>query len=390
MLGRDLARALDGREVTALGRAELDITDEAAVRRRRSGPRRRHQRGRLHPGRRRRGARGGGVRDQRDRCRPAGAPPRPRPARGSCRSRPTTCSTAPRRSPYPEDAPRDPQGAYGRTKAEGERLVLEAHPGPYLVRTAWLYGAHGPNFARTMLRLAGERETVERRRRSGRPADLDRSTSQRAIVRLLDADAPSGIYHGTNSGQASWFDFARAIFAVSGLDPERVLPIDSAAYPAPGPAPRLLGARPRRLATSGTRGATRLARGAFGGRRRGSAGRPVTTLRVIVDDIVAPPLGELAGYARALTREPHRDRPARIRSSRASSRRRPSPTTRRSRPSCRASAGSPRARSPATSCAPAGAAASSGSSAAGWCTRRACSPRSTVTTACTSRASSWS
>jgi dTDP-4-dehydrorhamnose reductase len=144
--------------------------------------------------------------------------------------------------PYPEDAPLDPLGAYGRTKAAGERLVREAHPGAHIVRTAWLYGEHGASFPRTMLRLASERETV-----SVVTDQLGQPTWTRdlasAIVALLDADAPAGTYHGTNSGQASWFELARATFELAGLDPERVLPTDSSAFvrPAPRPAYSVLG-----------------------------------------------------------------------------------------------------------------------------------------------------
>jgi dTDP-4-dehydrorhamnose reductase len=145
-------------------------------------------------------------------------------------------------TPYPEDAPLDPLGAYGRTKAAGERLVREAHPGAHIVRTAWLYGEHGASFPRTMLRLASEHETV-----SVVTDQLGQPTWTRdlasAIVALLDADAPAGVYHGTNSGEATWFDLARATFELAGLDPERVLPTDSAAFvrPAPRPAYSVLG-----------------------------------------------------------------------------------------------------------------------------------------------------
>lgn len=144
--------------------------------------------------------------------------------------------------PYPEDAPLDPLGAYGRTKAAGERLVREAHPGAHIVRTAWLYGEHGASFPRTMLRLASERDTV-----SVVTDQLGQPTWTRdlasAIAALLDAEAPAGTYHGTNSGQASWFELARATFELAGLDPERVLPTDSSAFvrPAPRPAYSVLG-----------------------------------------------------------------------------------------------------------------------------------------------------
>ena len=138
-------------------------------------------------------------------------------------------------APYAEGTRRDPLGAYGRTKAAGEELVLR-HPSVYLVRTAWLYGQHGPNFARTMKRLAAAHPTVRVvTDQVGQPT-WSRDLAE-GIVRLLDAGAPFGIYHGTNAGSASWFEFARAIFAESGLDPERVEPTDSAAFVRPAPRP---------------------------------------------------------------------------------------------------------------------------------------------------------
>ncbi len=146
-------------------------------------------------------------------------------------------------SPYAEDAPRHPVSAYGRTKAEGEQLVMAAHPdGHYIVRTAWLYGEHGPNFVKTMLRLANERPTVDVvADQLGQPTwTSDLATH---IVTLLDSDAPAGTYHGTSSGSASWYDLARAIFELGGHDPERVRPTDSASFtrPAPRPAYSVLG-----------------------------------------------------------------------------------------------------------------------------------------------------
>ncbi len=146
-------------------------------------------------------------------------------------------------SPYSETEPRNPVSAYGRTKAEGERLALELNPmGTFIVRTAWLYGEHGPNFARTMLSLASARDTVDVvDDQVGQPtwtADLAAH-----IVALVDSAAPAGIYHGTNSGQASWFDFARAVFELGGHDPARVKPTTSSAFsrPAPRPAYSVLG-----------------------------------------------------------------------------------------------------------------------------------------------------
>jgi len=146
-------------------------------------------------------------------------------------------------APYAEDAPTDPINAYGRTKAAGEALVRQIAPdSSYVVRTAWIYGAHGPNFAATMLRLAATHDTVSVvTDQVGQPTWTGDLAAR--IVELLDAGAPAGIYHGTNAGQGSWYDFTRAIFAENGLDPERVLPTDSTAFvrPAPRPAYSVLG-----------------------------------------------------------------------------------------------------------------------------------------------------
>jgi dTDP-4-dehydrorhamnose reductase len=140
-------------------------------------------------------------------------------------------------NPYPEDAPLNPVSAYGRTKADGERLVLESNPGAtYILRTAWLYGQHGPNFARTMLRLAVERDTVDVvTDQVGQPTWTSDLADQ--IVAMIDAKAPVGIYHGTNSGKASWYDFARAVFRFAGLDPDRVNPTGSGQFVRPAPRP---------------------------------------------------------------------------------------------------------------------------------------------------------
>jgi dTDP-4-dehydrorhamnose reductase len=144
--------------------------------------------------------------------------------------------------PYREDAPRTPMSAYGRTKAEGEERVLAAHPSPYVVRTAWLYGAAGRNFPRTMLSLAAEHDTVSVvTDQVGQPtwtADL-----AELIATLLDVRPASGVYHATNSGKTTWFGFARAVFERAGLDPDRVKPTDSSEFlrPAPRPAYSVLG-----------------------------------------------------------------------------------------------------------------------------------------------------
>ena len=146
-------------------------------------------------------------------------------------------------SPYAEDASLAPRSAYGRTKAAGEWAVRTHLPSAsWVLRTAWLYGAHGPNFVKTMARLASERETVsvvdDQRGQPTWTVDL-----ADAIVRLVEAGAPCGIYHGTSSGETTWFGFAQEIFRLLGQDPARVLPTTSEAFvrPAPRPAYSVLG-----------------------------------------------------------------------------------------------------------------------------------------------------
>jgi dTDP-4-dehydrorhamnose reductase len=146
-------------------------------------------------------------------------------------------------TPYSEGAPVSPVSVYGRTKADGERLALAAHPtGTLVLRTAWLYGAGGDNFVAAMVRLAGKLDTVPvLTDQLGQPTwtvDLARQ-----IIAAVDAGIGPGIYHATNSGSASRFDFAREIYRLAGLDPDRIVPAegDQFARPAPRPAYSVLG-----------------------------------------------------------------------------------------------------------------------------------------------------
>ena len=138
--------------------------------------------------------------------------------------------------PYAEDAPIAPGSAYGRTKAAGEWAVQALCPQSWIVRTAWLYGAHGPNFVKTMARLAAERDTVTVvDDQVGQPTwTVDLAG---AILRLVEAGAPFGTYHGTSSGETTWFGFAQAIYAELGMDCARVLPTTTDAFPRPAPRP---------------------------------------------------------------------------------------------------------------------------------------------------------
>jgi dTDP-4-dehydrorhamnose reductase len=138
--------------------------------------------------------------------------------------------------PYAVDHPIAPRSAYGRSKAAGEWAVQALCSDHWIVRTAWLYGGGGPNFVSTMLRLAGERETISVvDDQSGQPT----STVDLAglLLRMIDAGAPSGTYHGTSAGETTWCGLARAVFEESGLEPGRVIPTTTEAFPRLAPRP---------------------------------------------------------------------------------------------------------------------------------------------------------
>ncbi|MEY9962290.1 dTDP-4-dehydrorhamnose reductase [Streptacidiphilus sp. MAP12-16] len=143
--------------------------------------------------------------------------------------------------PYPEDAPTDPLNAYGRSKLVGEQAVAELLPDHgYTVRTAWLYGEHGANFVATMLKLAAQRDTLDVvDDQHGQPTWSYALAQQLRDLGLaaLAGTAPAGVYHGTASGSTTWFGLARACYELAGLDPERIRPTDSTAFVRPAPRP---------------------------------------------------------------------------------------------------------------------------------------------------------
>ena len=141
-------------------------------------------------------------------------------------------------SPWNENAPHNPQSVYGSTKSEGEKFVLDTLPSnSYVVRTAWLYSPKGKNFAKTMANAAlnqkGEVKVVNDQ--IGQPTVSGDLAKQ--ITELVLSEAPSGIYHGTNSGQATWFEFAQEIFFMVGADVSRVIPVSTLEFPRPAKRP---------------------------------------------------------------------------------------------------------------------------------------------------------
>jgi dTDP-4-dehydrorhamnose reductase len=118
--------------------------------------------------------------------------------------------------PCREDDAAAPTGVYGRTKRDGEIAVLENNPRSYIIRTAWLYGRHGNNFVHTMLRLMNERDEVKvvNDQRGSPTWTFDLAFVIITLIRIVDSgkDIPFGIYHFTNDGNITWFDFAKEIY----------------------------------------------------------------------------------------------------------------------------------------------------------------------------------
>ena len=142
-------------------------------------------------------------------------------------------------APYLEWDQTNPQSIYGVTKLAGER---ELDPGSTIMRTSWVCGYHGNNMVKTILRLSKEHETLsfvdDQRGHPTFAADLARG------IKRLVVDRRPGVFHLTNQGAVSWFEFAQAVLEASGQDPERVKPVKTSdlqpARPAPRPANSVL------------------------------------------------------------------------------------------------------------------------------------------------------
>jgi dTDP-4-dehydrorhamnose reductase len=135
--------------------------------------------------------------------------------------------------PYLEWDTPNPRSIYGRTKLAGER---ELDPGSTVARTSWVCGRYGPNMVKTILRLAGEHETLQfvddQRGHPTFAADLA------VMIKRLVVERRPGTFHVTNQGAVSWFELARAVLDAAGHDPERVKPVSTAELQPPRPAPR--------------------------------------------------------------------------------------------------------------------------------------------------------
>jgi len=139
-------------------------------------------------------------------------------------------------TPYTEDMPTSPNTVYGTTKLEGEKAVMAVCRRAMIIRTAWLYSTFGNNFVKTMIRLGREKTEL------GVIFDqIGTPTYARdlavAIMAAVDKNIIPGIYHFSNEGAISWYDFTKAIHRIAGITTCHVRPLHTSEYPAPAPRP---------------------------------------------------------------------------------------------------------------------------------------------------------
>lgn len=137
--------------------------------------------------------------------------------------------------PYKEYDRTNPLGVYGKSKYAGEELTKTLSSKYFIVRTSWVYGVHGHNFVRTMLRLAEERDELKVvNDQIGSPTY---TVDLAEFIAQLIATEKYGIYHASNTGTCSWYDFAKAIFEEAGVQ-VKVSPIATEDFPRPAPRPK--------------------------------------------------------------------------------------------------------------------------------------------------------
>lgn len=134
--------------------------------------------------------------------------------------------------PRTEDMPLDPLGAYGRTKLHGEQAIAASGCKHIIVRTAWLYSEHGHNFLKTMLRLTAERESLNVVfDQTGTPTYAgDLALALFSVIEGGAYEGNEGVYHFSNEGVCSWYDFAREIATATGRDC-KIVPCHSSEFP---------------------------------------------------------------------------------------------------------------------------------------------------------------
>ena len=136
---------------------------------------------------------------------------------------------------YKENHPYQPLNMYGKSKALGEKFILDIKPRYYLIRTSWLFGKHGKNFVETMLRLAKEGKDLKIVNDQFGSPTYAKDLAEK-VKKLIESHQPSGIYHITNSGACNWYEFALKIFELADLKPN-VKPVKSEEFPTPAKRP---------------------------------------------------------------------------------------------------------------------------------------------------------
>ena len=137
--------------------------------------------------------------------------------------------------PYTETDTTNPQSVYGKSKLEGEQILMKICPESIIIRTAWLYSAFGNNFVKTMIRLGREKDSLNVvSDQMGTPtnaADLAKLILDIITFSEKTETFPSGIYHYSNEGECSWYDFCLAIHKLAGISACKVKPIATSDYP---------------------------------------------------------------------------------------------------------------------------------------------------------------
>ncbi|GHV23333.1 NAD(P)-dependent oxidoreductase [Bacteroidia bacterium] len=137
--------------------------------------------------------------------------------------------------PYTETNNTNPQSIYGKSKLEGEQVLTETCPESIIIRTAWLYSAFGNNFVKTMVKLGRERDSLnvvsDQRGTPTYAADLAKAILSIILFAEIHQSFPGGIYHYSNEGECSWYDFCLEIHKLAGINTCRVNPVDTSGYP---------------------------------------------------------------------------------------------------------------------------------------------------------------
>lgn len=139
-------------------------------------------------------------------------------------------------TPYKEEDTTNPQTVYGRTKLMGEESVIRTCAGSMVIRTAWLYSTFGNNFVKTTIRLGKEREEIGVVFDQIGSPTYARDLAKAIMVAVTKGIVP-GVYHFTNEGVCSWYDFTRAIHRIEGIDDCKVKPLHTDEYPTPAQRP---------------------------------------------------------------------------------------------------------------------------------------------------------